>query len=70
MTFNNMDTMIPWVTRLIEQDRDLLGEDWWPYGIAANRDAIDAVLRYNYQHGITKRRITIEDIFAPALLDT
>ncbi|WP_428532566.1 hypothetical protein [Rhodopila sp.] len=70
MTFNNMDTMIPWLSNLITRDRDLLGEDWWPYGIAANRDAIDAVLRYNYQQGITRRRFTIEDIFAPYLLDT
>jgi hypothetical protein len=43
MTFNNMAIMIPWVTSLIGKDRDLLGEDWWPYGIASNRSAIDAV---------------------------
>ena len=70
MTFNNMDTMIPWLTNLIARDRDLLGEDWWPYGIAANRKAIDAVLRYNHQQGITARRFTIEDIFVPYLLNT
>ncbi|WP_428492619.1 hypothetical protein [Rhodopila sp.] len=65
-----MDTMIPWLTRLVTQDRELLGEDWWPYGIAANRDAIGAVPRYNYQQGITRRRFSIEDIFLPYLLDT
>ena len=70
MTFNNMATMIPWLTRLIGDDRDLLGDDWWPYGIAANRAAIDAVLRYNHEQGLTKRRFTAEDIFVPYLLDT
>ena len=70
MTFNNMTTMIPWLTRLIGEDRDLLGDDWWPYGLAANRAAIDAVLRYNHEQGLTKRRFTAEDIFVPYLLDT
>lgn len=70
MTFNNMATMLPWLTELIERDRSLLGDDWWPYGIAANRSAIDAVLRYHYAQGITAQRFNIEDIFVPYLLDT
>lgn len=70
MTFNNMTMMLPWLTKLIEDDRELLGEDWWPYGIEANRTAIDAVLRYHHEQGLTRRRFTIEDVFVPALLDT
>lgn len=70
MTFNNMATMLPWLTELIERDRSLLGDDWWPYGIAANRSAIDAVLRYHHAQGITALRFNIEDIFVPYLLDT
>lgn len=70
MTFNNMAMMIPWITKRIEADRDALGEDWWPYGIRANRKAIDAVLRYHHEQGLTKRRFTVEDIFVPYLLDT
>ena len=67
MTFNNMDMMMPWFTPLIEADRALLGDDWWPYGIERNRAAINAVLRYHYEQGVTKRRFTIEDIFLPEL---
>lgn len=70
MTFNNMAVMIPWLTELIGDDRDLLGEDWWPYGIAANRAAIDACLRYHHEQGVTRRRWTIEELFVPDLLDT
>lgn len=69
MTFNNMVTMLPWLTSLIEADRDLLGDDWWPYGIAANAKAIDDVLRYHHEQGITRRRFTAEDIFVPYLLE-
>jgi hypothetical protein len=68
--FNNMETMFPWFSHLTEADRAVLGEDWWPYGIAANRKAIEAILRYHFEQGITKRLFTIEEIFVPELLTT
>lgn len=70
MTFNNMQTMIPWLSKLIADDRSLLGEDWWPYGIEANRAALDAVLRYHHEQGITARRFAVDDVFVDGLLDT
>ena len=70
MTFNNMAVMVPWLTRRIEEDRALLGQDWWPYGIAANRAALDAILRYHHEQGLTSRRFSIEELFVPCLLDT
>ena len=68
LIFNNMDTMFPWFSQLIEEDVSVLGEDWWPYGIAANRKALESVLRYHFEQGITDRHFSIEDIFAPELL--
>jgi hypothetical protein len=38
--------------------------------IHRNRSAIDVVLRYHYEQGLTERRLTIEDVFFPDLLDT
>ena len=70
MTFNNMALMIPWITKLIGENRDLLGDDWWPYGIEANRKALDTCLRYHFEQGITHRRLSIEEIFVPYLLAT
>ena len=70
MTFNNMALMVPWLTTLIGKNRDLLGDDWWPYGIEANRKALDTCLRYHFEQGITKRRLSIEEIFVPELLAT
>lgn len=70
MTFNNMTVMIPWLSHLIARDRDLLGKDWWPYGIGANRKSIDAYLRHHHEQGLSKRRLTAADIFVPSLLDT
>ena len=68
--FNNMEMMFPWFSHLSTEYRAVLGEDWWPYGIQANRKAIEAVLRYHYEQGITKRLFRIEEIFVPELLNT
>jgi hypothetical protein len=70
MTFNNMNIMLPWLTKLIGVNRALLGDDWWPYGIERNRAAIDAILRYHHEQGLTKRRFSIEEVFVQYLLDT
>ena len=68
--FNNMETMFPWMSRLLEEDKSLLGPDWWPYGIKANRKALETLLRYQYEQGITHRLFRIEEIFVPELLDS
>ncbi len=68
--FNNMGTMFPWFSDLIDQDIATLGNDWWPYGAGANRKAVDLILRYHYEQGITDRLYKIEDLFVPDLLNT
>jgi len=68
LIFNNMDTMLPWFSQLIEEDISVLGKDWWPYGIGANRKALESVLRYHAEQGITDRHFSIEDVFVPELL--
>jgi hypothetical protein len=40
------------------------------YGIEANRKALETLLRYHFELGITERLIRIEDIFVPELLST
>ena len=70
LIFNNMGTMVPWFSELITEDRRVLGDDWWPYGMEANRKAIDAYLRYHFEQGLSKRQFTCEDIFVRELLAT
>ncbi|MEV6113855.1 4,5-dihydroxyphthalate decarboxylase [Streptomyces sp. NPDC052109] len=65
-----VQTMVPWMNALIERNGEEFAEDWWPYGIAANRAALDAILRYHHEQGLTTRRWRIEDVFAAELLDT
>ena len=61
-------TMLPWQTAHVEEARALLGEDWWPYGLEANRHVLETFLRYHHEQGLSKRRLAPEDLFAPETL--
>lgn len=62
--------MIPWLTNLVEANRALLGDDYWPYGVAKNRAALDAFLRFHHEQGISARRFRIEELFAAETLES
>jgi 4,5-dihydroxyphthalate decarboxylase len=62
--------LVPWMRGLLERDQELLGADWWPYGIEANRTTLETFLRYHHEQGLSATRPTIEEVFAEELLDT
>ena len=62
-------TMLPWMIAEIEEVRRDMGHDWWPYGFEANRAVLDTFLRYHFEQGLSKRRLTPEDLFAPESLE-
>jgi 4,5-dihydroxyphthalate decarboxylase len=56
---------IPWCYEHAQRAKALLGEDFWPYGIDANRKTLDAFLQYAHEQGVCHRRLMPEDLFAP-----
>jgi 4,5-dihydroxyphthalate decarboxylase len=46
-----------------------LGPDPTPYGVAANRLALETALEYSYEQGLTGRRIALEELFDAGTLD-
>ncbi|WP_027531707.1 4,5-dihydroxyphthalate decarboxylase [Bradyrhizobium sp. WSM3983] len=63
-------SMVPWFGKLFEENSKIFPDDWWPYGIGANRKVIDTFLRHHYEQGLSKRLICFDEIFHPDLLDT
>jgi 4,5-dihydroxyphthalate decarboxylase len=61
-------TMLPWQSAHVEEARALLGEDWWPYGVEPNRHVLETFLRYHHEQGLSKRRLKVEELFAPETL--
>lgn len=45
------------------------GQDFWPYGVEANRVAIETLVGYSYEQGLAARRIAPEELFALVTLD-
>lgn len=62
-------TSLPWVAQEAEQTRQLMGDNFWPYGITPNRKALDALLQYAHEQGLARRRVTIEELFSASTMD-
>jgi len=62
-------TSLPWVSQELEDTRSLMGKNYWPYGIEANRKALTTLFRYSYEQGLASRELTIEELFHPSSLE-
>ena len=63
--FFNAPQMTPWFAGLRERVKTLMGDDFWPYGVAPNRKTLETCLRYHYEQGLTKKLFKVEELFAP-----
>lgn len=57
--------MLPWMLAEVEWLKREMGDDWWPYGLEANRHSLSTLLRYHHAQGLSKRLLSPEDLFAP-----
>jgi ABC-type nitrate/sulfonate/bicarbonate transport system substrate-binding protein len=62
--------MLPWMIQQLEEARDLLGDDFWSYGLEGNRDLLATFLRYHHEQGLSKRLLQPEELFAPEALES
>src|SRR6266480_2872087 len=67
-TIGHLFTTLPWPVEELMRARALMGEDFWSYGVDANRRELSAVSRYAFEQGINSRQVTIEEMFAPSTL--
>jgi 4,5-dihydroxyphthalate decarboxylase len=65
-----LKAMLPWLTAHVEEARALMGEDYWPYGFAPNRDALATFLRYHHEQGLSRRRYAPAELFAPESIES
>jgi len=60
---------LPWVSDEFEKTREIMGKNYWKYGIEANRKELESAMRYVYEQGLVKRQIKFEEVFAPTTLE-
>ena len=61
--------MLPWLIPGLEEARTLLGEDYWSYGLEANRHVLETFLRYHHEQGLSRRQYAPDELFAPESLE-
>lgn len=54
---------LPFVDETLRSVRQLMGEDFWPYGIDANRHVLDRFLAFHYEQGLSARRVVVDELF-------
>ena len=46
-----------------EQTEALMGKDFWPYGVDANRENIATLIQYSYEQGLIDRMLEVDELF-------
>jgi 4,5-dihydroxyphthalate decarboxylase len=59
---------LPWLISELKKTREIMGEDFWPYGIEKNLKVIKTLIQYLVEQGLIKKEIGIEEIFAKSTL--
>jgi len=57
---------LPFVEEELRAARELMGEDFWSYGLAANRHVLDVFLRHHHAQGLSSQLVSPEELFHPS----
>ena len=57
---------MPFVEDNLAAVKKLMGENYWPYGVADNATVLAAFCEMHYRQGLSARLLTVEELFHPA----
>ncbi|MFZ5850468.1 MAG: ABC transporter substrate-binding protein [Actinomycetota bacterium] len=60
-----LPVMLPWLVHQVEEAEQVLGRDFWSYGLEGNRETLATFLRYHYEQGLSARLRSPDELFAP-----
>jgi 4,5-dihydroxyphthalate decarboxylase len=60
---------LAWLQETIEEQREIMGPDPWPYDLPNNRKALEAMIRYAHRQGLISDPMRPEELFFPASLE-
>jgi len=61
---------LPFIEERLTEARDLMGEDFWAYGVEPNRKTLEAFLRHHHGQGLSPRLLKVEELFHPSTLES
>jgi len=57
---------LPFVEEQLKAARELMGHDFWSYGLAPNRKVLETFLRHHHAQGLSARQVAPEELFHPS----
>ena len=60
--------LLPWLGSEWEDTRQLMGKDYWPYGVNENTADLDTFCRYSYEQYLSPRQLNFKELFASETL--
>jgi 4,5-dihydroxyphthalate decarboxylase len=62
--FGTLNVALPWLMSEIETTKELMGENYWSYGIEPNRKTLETMIRYSHEQGQIARLVSVNELFA------
>jgi 4,5-dihydroxyphthalate decarboxylase len=60
---------LPWMGPELDQTKEVMGHDFWPYGVQENLPTLSAMVKFAHRHGTADRLLAVEELFAPGTLE-
>lgn len=57
---------LPWSVAEFQDTVKLMGTDFWPYGVPDNKSVLEKFLGYHHKQGLSKRLVSVDELFAPS----
>jgi 4,5-dihydroxyphthalate decarboxylase len=61
--------LVPWLASEVERTREILGPDYWSYGLAGNEKTLATLIGYSHAQGLARRAYAPAELFAPETLE-
>ena len=61
---------LPFVEEQVKAARELMGEDYWSYGLEPNRKTLETFLRHHHSQGLSPRLVTPDELFHASTHET
>jgi 4,5-dihydroxyphthalate decarboxylase len=60
---------VPWPEVGVQEAVELMGEDFWRYGVVENARDVEILARYSFEQGLAARKLSAEEIFHPSVME-
>jgi len=66
---NVLRISLPWTSAEYDATKELMSDDYWPYGLAPNENNLETLNRYLFEQGLIKQTLNLSELFARETLE-